>query len=212
MSDARGRANAVSKIVEAIRTLLPAEWAEWPGGWPGQVEAALLDAVLSIRARYGQPHNGVRGAVGRWKTVTGRDRLDDLAVLASWASSELVEVIGHQTVPGGNLKARAIIGAASRLGDVGVQHAVDIDPAVEAQRRAYLGVRGLGPVTWEYFLMLLGRPGVKADTWITRFVDEAAGKQCSPAEARSLVMAAARELEVNPTILDHAIWEYMRPQ
>jgi hypothetical protein len=37
-------------------------------------------------------------------------------------------------------------------------------------------LRGLGPVTWDYFLMLLGTPGVKADTWIVRFAADALGR------------------------------------
>jgi len=36
------------------------------GGYPSEVEAALVDAVLSIRNTYGtSPSTGVRGAVGR---------------------------------------------------------------------------------------------------------------------------------------------------
>lgn len=205
-----GSFDPVSKIAATVRAVLPAAWAQWPGGWPNQVEAALLDAVLSIRAVYGQSHNGVRGAIYRWQTITKRDQVDDLMVLAEWAPSRLADVIGAQTVPGGNLKAQAITEAARRLSDVGLRHASDVDPLAVPQRRAYLGVRGLGPVTWEYFLMLLGRPGVKADTWITRFVHEATGKHYLPDQVRDLVVAASRELDVAPVALDHAIWDYMR--
>lgn len=205
----RESCDAVSKILEAVRAL-PEQWARWPGGWPDQAEAALLDAVLSIRTRYGQPHNGVRGAISRWQTVTARNRADDLTVLADWTPSSLADVIGMQILPGGNLKAQAIIEVAGRLVSAGVRHAVDVDPGSDSLRRAYLGVRGLGPVTWEYFLMLLGRPGVKADRWITRFVHEATRKEYSPASTRSIVLDAARELGVNPIVLDHAIWYYMR--
>jgi len=48
---------AVRRSVDAI----PKPWPEWGGGWTGQVEAALIDAVLSIRARYGSSSTtGVR--------------------------------------------------------------------------------------------------------------------------------------------------------
>lgn len=57
------------------------ELEAWPGGWQGEIEAALLDAVFSIRARYGGPHSGVRAVVSRWRAP--RDcQADDLKVLA----------------------------------------------------------------------------------------------------------------------------------
>lgn len=65
-------------------------------------------------------------------------------------------------------------------------------------------------MTWEYFGMLLGKPGVKADTWICRFVERAVGRDVSPREAKSLVMAAAGRLNADATHLDHAIWAYER--
>lgn len=42
----------------------------WPGGWPVEIEAALVDAVFSVRARYGRRElgiaTGVYGVVQRW--------------------------------------------------------------------------------------------------------------------------------------------------
>jgi hypothetical protein len=71
-------------------------------------------------------------------------------------------------------------------------------------------LRGLGPVTWDYFLMLLGTPGVKADTWIVRFAADALGRHVSSTEAAQLLTAVASHLNESPTALDHAIWNYMR--
>ncbi len=65
-------------------------------------------------------------------------------------------------------------------------------------------------MTWEYLLMLLGQPGVKADRWITRFVAQDLGCTVSSNEAGMLLKSAARELEVSPTNLDYAIWRHMR--
>lgn len=60
-------------------------------------------------------------------------------------------------------------------------------------KRAYTDVRGLGDVTYEYFTMLLGQPGVKADTMVRGFVDAALKEQrmrpVSADEARELVAA-----------------------
>jgi len=53
------------------RQLPPAPpWAQWGGGWPDLIEAALIDAVLSIRNRYGKnptTTSGVRGVVQRYR-------------------------------------------------------------------------------------------------------------------------------------------------
>lgn len=58
--------------------------------------------------------------------------------------------------------------------------------------------------------MLLGRPDVEADTWITRFVHEATGEHYPSDKVRDLVTAAFQELAVTTVALDHAIWDYMR--
>lgn len=63
-------------------------------GWPGNVELALIDTVLSIRARYGvREDTGVRGAVKRYKAATERSGWNDLGVLAeadpAWLSGVL---------------------------------------------------------------------------------------------------------------------------
>lgn len=204
--------NDVTTLAAAVNSAVPrSELKAWPGGWPGEVEAALMDAVLSIRANYGQPHNGVRGAVGKWREERGGSRLDDLDALATFDSQRLAVVIENgQRLSGGSLKADAIVEAAQNLVGVGVRHATDLSEPSSRHKRAYVSVKGLGPVTWEYFLMLLGVPGVKADTWIVRFVEQALDRQVSPVDARALLMAVAHSMKVSPSALDHNIWDYMR--
>lgn len=196
-------------VLAGIAKKLPAEWPQWGGGWPNEIEAALLDAVLSIRSRYGKkPTTGVRGAVGRYRAHRGAP-LDDLAALATIEPAELQTVLRNRQKTGRVTKAEAIVTAAAALSAVGVVHAADLDPQSELHRSTYCSVRGLGPVTWRYFTMLLGTPGVKADTWIVRFVGDALSRQVSPAEAEELIGAAADELAVDRTALDHAIWRSM---
>lgn len=60
----------VDRLVRYIGTTVGPDLPVWPGGWPGQIEAALLDAVFSIRARYGSPTTGVRAVVSRWREHT----------------------------------------------------------------------------------------------------------------------------------------------
>ena len=58
----------VDQLLEAVAARLPATWPQWGGGWPYEIEAALIDAVLSIRNRYGKsPTSGVRGSVTRYR-------------------------------------------------------------------------------------------------------------------------------------------------
>ena len=107
------------------------------------------------------------------------------------------------------LKAAIVVDAAGALANVGLIHAADFTGHPD-QRQAYLSVRGCGPVTWTYFGMLLGVSGVKADTWIVRFVRDAVGRSLTPIEAEALVSAAAAELSVPDSQLDHAIWQAAR--
>ena len=200
----------ISTLVEFVQAELPRDtWKPWPGGWPEQIEAALIDAVLSIAAQYGTPENGVRGAVSRYRKAVGTDRPNDLARLTAYDPDELQAVLTDQKVSG-RTKASAIVEAAGNLLALGVKTASDLDPHDPAQKRAYTCVHGLGPVTWEYFVMLLGKPGVKADRWILRFVSRGLGRDLTPAEARSLLHEVADHLDATPTELDHAIWAYER--
>ena len=200
----------VRQVVDFITDELPRDsWTPWPGGWPDQIEAALIDAVLSISARYGSETNGVRGAVARYRASVGLDRPDDLAQLSSQDPEQLQTVLNDQKISG-RTKASAIVEAATNLLAVGVKSAADLDPQNPVQKKAYTSVHGLGWVTWEYFGMLLGKPGIKADRWIVRFVNRALDREVTAAEAKALLIEAAAELEATPTELDHAIWAHER--
>lgn len=198
----------VASLLEHIRHQLPTTWTAWPGGWRDEVELALVDAVLSIRSRYGTATTGVRKRVSLYRHQRG-GRADDLTALAGMDPSALGDLLQTRQRTGGALKAEAIVQAAVRLTAVGVRHAVDLDPNSPSQKAAYVGVTGLGPVTWQYLLMLVGKPGVKADTWICRFVEAALGRPVGPPEAEMLLRRAADALEVSATNLDHAIWSHM---
>lgn len=201
----------IEKLSESIKADLGADWAQYPGGWPHQIEAALVDAVLTIRARYGKEDTGVRAAVGRWRRYRQVDRLDDLTHLAQQDPEVLANTLeNHQKLNGGTLKSAAIIEAAQNFTAVGVVNAADVDPDSAEHRLAYTSVRGLGMVTWSYLTMLLGTPGIKADTWITRYVEGSLGRSANSAESRRLLLEVAARFGVDPTALDHAIWSYIR--
>jgi hypothetical protein len=180
-----------------------------PGGWPGNIELSLIDAVLSIQARYGTTEStGVRGAIKRYKDESRRTGWDDLGVLAK-ADPGWLEVVLTKQKTGGVPKAEAIVNAADRFAQLGVLHEVDVDRNSVEQRKAYCGTRGLGPVTWDYFLMLAGNDGVKPDTLVTRFVGEAIGRKPDSNAVVRLVTQAAARLGMTASALDHSIWRYM---
>jgi len=200
-------------LAEHVDRELSKPWPVFRGGYPHEVEAALIDAVLSIRNIYGtSPTTGVRGAVRRWREErqVGAGGLDDLSQLAEADALSLAEVLDNrQVLRGGLLKAEGIVVAATRLAAAGVTSAAHVDPKETEHRNAYVGVKGLGPVTWTYLLMLLGHSGVKADTWVIRFVEDGLGRPSTAKEAEALVTAVAAELDVEATTLDHAIWRHM---
>lgn len=86
------------------------------------------------------------------------------------------------------------------------------DTAPETLKRAYTSVLGLGWITSEYFHMLLGTPGVKADAMVERFVNAA----LADAKLNKVDNRTARELLIaththdprgaDLTAFEHAIW------
>lgn len=74
-------------------------------------------------------------------------------------------------------------------------------------KRAWVSLPGQrSGITWNYFLMLAGIPGVKADRMIIGYTNRALGRSVTAKEAGSLVGVVADQLGVSRTLLDHAIW------
>ena len=203
--------------VQALQKQIDADFpvgstVEWPGGWPNEIEAALIDAVFSIRARYGTETTGVRRVVAAWRAARGSRSLDDLNVLAGQGELNFVELNINSAKASGRLKSELVVEASAGMAAVDVCHAGDLadESRQAAARNAYLSVKGLGPVTWSYFTMLLGYPDVKADVHILNYVKRAICRESvTPEEARSLLTAVASTFS-DLTHLDHAIWRSER--
>lgn len=170
----------VDAVTAAVRQRLAGGWTRWPGGYPDDIELALVDAVFSIRARYGKGRTeaggaatGVRAVVGRWRDHRG-GAAGDLRQIVQ-AGDEFARIVGNRSQTSGRTKASAAQEAAQRLSEAGIWSAANFKDQREVARRAYVGVRGLSWVTFSYLSMLLGQPDVQADTWVTRFVREAVG-------------------------------------
>lgn len=210
-------ADEVDQLVAAIGQI-PQPWPPIPRGWPGEAEAALIDAVFSMRTVYGDSETtGVRAIVGRWRANRGAGPIDDLRVLAAQDPEDLLTLFGNrQKVPGPNplTKAGAVVRAAGNLVDAGYPDAASLvtDGLAGAAGRAYMAVPGLGWITWTYFLMLLGVPGVKADIMVCRFVRGAVitTRTLDAQACGALVVAAAENLREDPIRVDHIIWNHQR--
>src|SRR5215203_2514757 len=42
----------VEQLVAAVERIIAGSPASWPGGWPGEADTAIVDAVFSTRANY----------------------------------------------------------------------------------------------------------------------------------------------------------------
>lgn len=205
----------VRALISEVAKLEEEEFTAYSGGWKGNIGTALVDAVFSIRAKY-QAKDPTKGVSGRLRTFNDSHpgTMNDLTALVDVGAEELANIMGN-TVTSGRRKADCVIEAAEAL--------LALDPAIvtaedlleadqSAVKAAYTSVHGLGWVTCEYFQMLLGIPGVKADRMIVRFVNaalETAGLESVDARgARALVKEAYEQTPRGETLThyEHAIW------
>lgn len=207
----------IDAVVKAIAAIEDIEFEAYQGGWKNEIGTALVDAVFSMRAKYNasDPAKGVSGRVRTFRE-TYPETQNDLSALAK-LDEKLIRKIMGDTVTGRRPKSVCVVEAAQTLMNLEppVMTADDALVAGEAMvAPAYTSVKGLGPVTAEYFLMHLGVPGVKADRMIIRFVDRALlakglEETSRPSEARDLVIKA---YEIDPrgaaslNAFEHAIW------
>lgn len=216
-----GPTSDLSKLVSHIDESIgpPAVWSKWPGGWPDEIATALVDAVFSARAVYRtKKGRGVYSRVAAWREADGRTNftLEDLAAeiramgIRGWQlefGSKQVAPSRSSSAPHGRSKAAAVLQAANALVSIGISNASDLDHGnADGVKHALRTVPGIGYATANYFLMLLGTPGVKPDRMVHRFLLKAIGRRISNAAADSIVTEAASELGVEPHLLDHAIW------
>lgn len=189
------------------------------------VGLALIDAIWSMGVRY----SGVLNVIAQYTAARVEEDADAkldapedlLAFIEGCGSADaFAETVNNRqrtSSRSGILKAEAVEKAAAVLASHGVStpehlHALDGSAlaAIEADWRA---IRGQGSgLSWEYFLMLCGISGVKADRHIRRFVAKALDvpeAQVSAADARALVIAASDELSIDWRVADYAIWNEM---
>ena len=200
---------AVEVLHRYVLETVGPEPANWRGGWPDELEAALIDAVFSVRARYGsrERQTGVCGAWTRWRDHLG-ERANDLRVLAATSPDALRSITNNGKVSR-RYKADVAIDAAAALHKAGIVTAQDFRDNQEPAKAAYLSIKGCGPVTLAYLGMLIEFDAIKPDIWIKRFVQDRI-HNATQDEATSLLTAVAERLNIEARRLDHAVWAYRR--
>jgi hypothetical protein len=208
----------LTAVEVALRDIDSESWSAYGGGWPDSISYALIDAVFSIRATYRSDTPG-RGVLNRLLNFRDahQDVRNDLEALESLGEEAIRAHLGDSKTCG-RLKSEAVLEAAANLRKIHVVTAQDFkDADRQSVKKAYTDVHGLGWITYEYFTMLLGVPGVKADRMIVRFVNRALEKADLPGvdalAARQLVIDAYDNQQVRDlpeveslTHFEHAIW------
>lgn len=222
---------ASARALQDAIALIPHDYFDsYPGGWPGRISLALTDAVYSIGARYETKNGkGVLPALLRlqqeWEKLPENPR-NSLKLLERFSETALRDIMGRGKVapgkPGEQYKSSAVLAAAQQFRKLGIDSSEDLlsiwsesRKNQQAIRKAYTSVPGLGKVTFEYFHMLLGIPGIKADRMITRFVAKALHDSAiSPEQAHAVLFDAYQDWAVENTgtltSFEHAIWLFER--
>lgn len=206
----------MTALLSAIDSLPQDFFTAYRGGYPNSIGLALVDAVHSIQASYDSEHPG-KGVLNRVKQFRSDhpNAVDDLRVLAALDEHAIQKVMG-EGMTSQRTKSGAVLDAARALTalEPPIVRAADFTAERrEDARRAYTRVHGLGKVTFTYFTMHLGVPGVKADSLLTRFVARHAyGDESLKLGSDHVVALVNQAYESRPQIaetlthFEHALW------
>lgn len=133
-------------------------------GWADCLSMAILEAVYSIQTRYSRTNsNGLFPRLKKFKD-THPKAAQDLRELLRLTAEEIKEILGYGKTAGPS-KARAALQVARNLTELTppVYTAEDFHYSNANHEQAFLGVYGLGKVTYGYLGMLLGHANSKTD-------------------------------------------------
>jgi hypothetical protein len=203
--------------------------AQAPKGYHDSLALCVVDSVQSTGVTYTSvvkvvdTYRRYRREQGGDPNVDGVPELlatfDELGGSDSWSQriGNRNRTSTHADAP---LKATAIRDAAVALAVEGIETTAALRKAaddatalapVEVAWRAVAGQRS--GITWHYVQMLAGIEGVKPDRMIVRFVADALElprRSVTPEFALELLTAAAAQMGMSATDLDHAVWQWQR--
>lgn len=204
--------------------------AKAPDGYRDGLALCVIDSVQSTGVTYSSVENVVARYRAYRRAQGGDPNRDGVAELLAtfdeldgpdgWAKT--IGNSNRTSTRSGVLKSEAIRDAARVLDLEGIgstaalRKSAEDDVRLEQVRRAWCAVTGQrSGITWHYMQMLAGIEGVKPDRMICRFVADSLGlprRAVTPTFALEIVTAAAKELSMSPTDLDHAVWQFQRVQ
>ncbi len=216
-------ADAFQEICAAPDDLL------YPGGFRDS-GLAVISAVFSIQAK----DQSVRKVVAKFAEERGLDvaalgenlsedayPIERLSVdLAGLTPDELVvDVFGStaKSPRAGRTKAELVQEVAGALVGIGVHSRADVEMLAsgeryDTQKKAWIGVHGLGWVTFEYFRLLCGAETAKPDVMIHRWLTATLSQTHDGTTALALIRLLTEELsdrwkrDVSTRAVDHTIW------
>lgn len=211
------------RVLETIRSELgdPSTWGA-PVEMRDSLALCALNSAHSLRA--GSP--SVRRVLRRYRdhrAEAGADPAQDsgpdlLAAIDAAGGPESFSrdvTRNRSKLPGTKcLRAEGLAEALRALGNLGVTSTEHLRERADEDdvRRAWTGVTGLGPLSWQYLLMNAGIGSLtKPDVMIRRFLGRAVGERVSVPRATRLLTDAAYELGVETRALDRAIWLHESP-
>lgn len=202
--------------------------AKAPKGYRDGLALCVIDSVQSTGVTYSSVVNVVESYRAYRRAQGGDPNADGvLELLATFDAldgpdgwSDKIGNRNRTSTRGGVLKAEAIRDAAAVLAAQGIETTAALREAagdttrLAAVETAWRNVTGQrSGITWHYMQMLAGIPGVKPDRMICRFVADSVGlprRSVSTAFALEILTAAAAEMGMSPTDLDHAVWQFQR--
>lgn len=224
--------SAVTHSTEQLHSLVaacePFRGSQAPPGYRDGLALCVIDSVQSTGVTYSSVENVIARYRAYRRGQGGDPNRDGVAELLAtfdelYGPEEWAKNIGNRnrtSTRGGVLKAQAIRNAASVLDAAGISDTAGLrdtaedESRLEQVRRAWCEVEGQrSGITWHYALMLAGMPGVKPDRMICRFVADSLKlprRVVTPPFALRMLTAAAKEMRMSPTDLDHAVWQFQR--
>lgn len=224
VEQSRGEAD-IELLSTFVATELGTDGQRWftPDGYGG-LALCVLDSIYST----GNHYSSVLRMLARYREARleegGDPYSDGASDLVSagerWGGTDgFVAQTGYRwrvsTQPGAPFKAASALGAARLLQGAGLETVTDVRGALADRaaqesspiKKEWIKLPGQrSGLTWTYFLMLAGVPGVKADRMVVRYVSRALGRETDARESALLVAAVADRSGVSQTKLDHAIW------
>lgn len=201
-----------------------------PSGWSAPVEFRDSLALCALNSAYSLRGSSAaaKRMLARYRTIRPTADADSALDLmkamdtAGGPADFARDVLRNESkLPGtSRLRTEGIYEGLSRLAalDAPVTSTEQLRTAATSgntsAKKAWLSVKGFGPLAWSYLIMNAGittetKPDVMVQRYLARVLGN--GNELTPLRTRQLLQLAAAELKVEPRDLDRAVWRHESP-